>query len=97
MSKKGMTPEKAAEVKRSRGLGKATKLGKMRIARGLSQNELAEASNVPKKTIQHYEQGTHSIDGAKLNTLCDLSLALDCEISDIIESDELIEKFNKTK
>ena len=97
MTKKGMSPKKAAEVKLNRGIGASTKLGRMRIKKSMSQNDLSIASNVPKKTIQHYEQKTHHIDAAKLNTLCNLSLALDCKVSDILEDESLIEKYEKVK
>lgn len=74
-----------------------SKLSKMRKKKGLSQTDLAVASGVPLKTIQWFELYPDKIDGTKLNTLCSLSLALECAIEDIIEGSELIEKYKKVK
>lgn len=74
-----------------------SKLANLRNKRGLSQRQLAIKSGVPTKSIQFYEQFPSKIDGAKLNTLCKLSVALDCTIGDIIEGAELKEKFKKVK
>ena len=68
------------------------KLKDVRLAKGMSQSELAEKSGLNLRTIQAYEQGAKSIDGAKLDSLADLAIALDCSMADILESDELIEK-----
>lgn len=90
--KRGMTPKQAEQV-----FGKGTKLRAVRVRRGLSQAELSEASGVPKKTIQLYEQEPYKIDGTKLRTLCGLCEALGCSITDIIDDEELVERFNKVK
>ena len=74
-----------------------SKLQDARIKKGFSQSQLAKASKVPIKTIQRFEQQPNQIDGTKLNTLCSLSLALDCTIGDIIEGSELKEKFKKAR
>lgn len=95
--KKGMTPKQAEKVRLKRGIDRGTKLRIERVKRGLSQSELSAASGVPIKTIQRYEQEPNKIDGTKLNTLCGLSEALGCKITDIIEDKELIERFNKVK
>ena len=92
MRKRGMTPKRAEKL-----FGKGTKLRTVRVRRGLSQSELAAASGVPVKTIQRYEQEPHKIEAARLNTLCGLSEALDCKIADILDDNELIERFNKVK
>lgn len=74
-----------------------SKLAAMRKQKGYSQNDLAVASGVPVKTIQWFELYPEKIDGTKLNTLCSLSLALNCKIEDIIEGKELIEKFKRVR
>ena len=76
-------------------MGSIMRLKNVRLAKGMSQSELAEKSGLNLRTIQSYEQGAKSIDGAKLESLADLALALDCNIVDILESDELIEKCHK--
>lgn len=90
----GMTPEKALEVYPE---NINSKLKILRVKKGLSQNDLSVASNVKKRLIQSYESGERSIDSARLETLCDLSKTLECKITDILESETLIEKFDKVK
>ena len=68
-----------------------------RVKKGFSQSQLAKASKVPIKTIQRFEQQPNQIDGTKLNTLCNLSSALDCTIGDIIEGAELKVKYSKVR
>lgn len=64
-------------------------LHEMRIKAGLSQSQLAERSGVNVRTLQSYEQGEKNIDGAKLNTLINLSNALGCKIRDIVTDEKL--------
>lgn len=71
------------------------KLQEKRIAAGLSQSQLAKLSGVPVGVLQHYEQGSRQIDGAKLETLADLAAALGCKIVDILESPDLVEKVRR--
>lgn len=59
---------------------------------GLSQGKLADKSGVNVRMIQYYEQGVKDINGAKLETLINLSEALNCKISDILTNEELIKK-----
>ena len=97
MKKRGMTPKQAEELLIKKGINRAAKLRLIRVEKGLSQSELSAASGVPVKTLQRYEQEPHKIDGAKLDTLCRLSEALDCKITDILNDDSLIDRFNKVK
>ena len=68
------------------------KLQEIRKKRNLSQAELSAKSGVPASRIRHYEIGYRSIDGASLETLCDLAIALDVPIIDIVEDETLITK-----
>lgn len=52
---------------------------------GYSQEELAEAANVPLCTIQQYEQRQKSINKAQVEYLLQLSQALCCKVEDLIE------------
>lgn len=61
----------------------------------LTQAQLASKTDTTARVIQHYEQGTRSIDGAKIKTLLDLSLAVGCRISDLIADTELKDKLKK--
>ena len=67
----------------------AANLKAAREAAGYSQAQLAEKSGINKRTLQYYEQGYRNIDGASLETLVSLSLALNCKITDILENEKL--------
>jgi transcriptional regulator with XRE-family HTH domain len=92
-----MTPKQAEELLMKYGMKRGTKLRILRVQRGLSQSELSKITGVPTRTIQNYEQESKKADSARLSTLCELSEALNCKITDIIEDEELIERFNKVK
>ncbi len=62
-----------------------TKLKRIREAAGLSQNELAQKSGVSIRSIQMYEQRNNDIDKAQGHTLYKLSVALNCDIEDLLE------------
>ena len=96
MKKRGITPQQAIEKLAERG-NTPTSLRTMRVRRGLSQSELAEASGISRKTIQKFEQECSKIDNTKLSTLCSLSEALNCRISDILDDKRLVERFNSVK
>lgn len=65
------------------------KLQEIRKSKNLTAKELSAKSGVPIYMIQKYEIGVRNIDGAKLETLCDLAIALDVPISDIVEDETL--------
>lgn len=67
-----------------------SKLKNRRVALGLSQSQLAERSGVGVRMIQHYEQGAKPIDKAQVGTVLRLSVALDCGIGEILETEELV-------
>lgn len=71
------------------------KLQTIRNNKGLSQQKLADISNVSVRNIQYYEQGVMNIDGAKIGTLLALATALECRISDIIQDDNLSGELQK--
>lgn len=91
-----MKVEQAKKIREVKGL-EETKLQEIRVKRNMSQKDLSHAAGVSIRTIQKYERRERHIEGAKLETLCDLSKALDCKISDILDNEELIERFNKVK
>lgn len=63
----------------------ASRLKKAREAAGLSQSQLAKASGVNVRMIQHYEQRAKDINSAKVSTVLALADALGVEVRDIIE------------
>lgn len=62
-----------------------TNLKTLRTKLGMSQRELAEASGVPLRTIQQYEQRQKNINKAQGEYLVMLAQALCCEVPDLIE------------
>ena len=62
-----------------------TNLKRLRIQLGLSQSELAKESGVPVRTIQQYEQRQKSINRAQAQCLLNLSGALYCKPTDLLE------------
>lgn len=72
-------------------------LQEIRKQKGLSQKKLGELSNVNHRTIQFYEQGLKDINGARLKTLLDLSIVLDCKVSQLLTDEELKEKCKKAR
>ena len=55
-----------------------------REAAGMSQAELAKASGVNRRMIQHYEQGVKDINKASVITVLKLAEALNTDVYDII-------------
>lgn len=96
MRKYGMSPEQARQIREQKGI-EETKLQTARVKKGLSQKQLSVVSGVTLRAIQCYEQRTRSIDNAHIETLCDLCLALDCRLEDLIESKTVIDKLRMTK
>ncbi len=70
-----------------------TNLQKMRKSRNLSQSQLASAANINVRTLQHYEQGAKLIDNAHLNTIIKLCTALNCNIEDILENSDMLDRY----
>ena len=94
--KKGISVHTAQKIRQAKGIDD-TKLQKVRLKKGFSQKQLSVVSGVSVRSIQCYEQETRPIDSARLDTLCNLCLALDCRIEDILESKDMIAKFKLTK
>lgn len=62
---------------------------------GMSQSELAKASGVNLRLIQHYEQGFKDINKASVITVLKLAEALNADVYDIINGrteEEMIPK-----
>jgi transcriptional regulator with XRE-family HTH domain len=68
-----------------------TKLRNLRVAAGLTQRELSERSGVNLRMVQHFEQGQKPIDKAHIGTPLRLAVALGCSISDIVETEGLVD------
>jgi transcriptional regulator with XRE-family HTH domain len=57
----------------------------MRIAKGLSQKQLSDASGVPLKCVGNYEQLRRDLNHAQAIIVYHLSVALDCNIIDLLD------------
>lgn len=62
-----------------------TNLKRIRTAKGYSQKQLAELSNVSLRSIQMYEQRQKDINKAKSDSLFRLAKTLDCTMEDLLE------------
>ena len=62
-----------------------TRLQERRQEVGLSQSQLAKLSGTNKRTLQEYETGAKDINKASAVTVYNLSRALYCDVSDILE------------
>ena len=65
------------------------KLQELRKGAGLTQKELADKAGMKCKILQQYEIDYRHIDGARLETLISLANALNCQIYELLEDDEL--------
>lgn len=68
----------------------STTMQKIRIARNLSQSQLAALSGVNLRTLQDFEQGRKPLKNAKGEMLYKLSVSLGCSINDLLQ-DSLME------
>jgi transcriptional regulator with XRE-family HTH domain len=62
-----------------------TNLKRIRKESKLTQSQLAEASSVNVRMIQHYEQGQKPINSAEALTVYKLAQALNCTVEDLLE------------
>lgn len=90
---RGITPEQALNNSISSGQ-KISKLKQLRSTKGLSQNDLANLSDVNIRSIQSYESFDNKIESASLKTLCSICEALECGITDVLDDEELIQRIN---
>lgn len=68
-----------------------SRLKKIREDKNLTQTQLAEASGVNLRILQHYEQGYKDINKAQALTLQKLARVLECKIEDLLEVWEVLE------
>lgn len=74
-----------------------TKIKALRVKRGLTQKEVLEKTGLTGSVYTKYEQGVKNIDGAKIETLLKICIALECDIEEIIESEETLKILKKYK
>ena len=62
-----------------------TKLQEIRKRNGITQAELAGLSDIPLRTIQHYERGEFDFSNIGCFAMIRLALALNCRLSDLLD------------
>jgi transcriptional regulator with XRE-family HTH domain len=67
---------------------KETNLKKWRTFQNMTQKELAEKAGISLRTLQDYEQGRKSINGAAALTVCKLADELGCEPFELLEDED---------
>jgi transcriptional regulator with XRE-family HTH domain len=82
------TKNQERSEKGKKGRAKMNKLQEKRKAKGLSQSQLAEASGVNIRTLQHYESGHRDISIASARTVLKLAKALDTTVEELIRKDD---------
>lgn len=65
-----------------------SKLKTARQAKGLTQKQLAEASGLNLRTLQHYEQGSKDLNQAAAITVYGLAVILGVSVKDLLDTDE---------
>lgn len=66
-----------------------SKLKKMRIIKGFTQESLSQLSGVNIKSIASYEQNPEKLSNASISTAYKLADALSCEITDILNKETI--------
>ena len=69
-----------------------SKLKKVRIMKGYTQEALAELSGVNIKSIASYEQNPEKLSSASVGTIYKLTDALGCDIEDVINKETIYGK-----
>ena len=69
--------------------GFRSRLKKVRIVKGLTQEQLADLSDVNIKSIASYEQSPEKLSNASVGTIYKLANSLGCSIEDIVNPDAL--------
>ena len=75
--------DKLEEIRKTRK--ECTNLKQRRMLSSLTQRELSEASGVPLRTLQEYEQGKKNINNAKAIYVANIAQILNCNVKDLLE------------
>jgi transcriptional regulator with XRE-family HTH domain len=69
-----------------------SKLKKLRLLHGLTQQDLSTLSGINIKSIAVYEQEPERLNNASVSTVLLLSECLGCEMEDLIDRDYIMKK-----
>ncbi len=72
-----------------------SKLAKIRVERGFSQQKLADLSGVSLSVIAKIEQQINPIESLSFARFFKLIKVLNCKFTDIVESDEILDIIKK--
>lgn len=73
----------------------STKLKALRVARGLTQNEVAERAGINPGTYKFYEQGAKCFDNARINVILKVCIIFNCHLDEILENPEYLAVYNE--
>ena len=73
------------------------KLQTARQAAGLTQQQLADQTGISLSTIQKYERDAKDINSAKLISLLKITVALKCQLKDILTDEEVLNMLEEPK
>lgn len=82
MAGDGRNPRRGADENLSRV---ASKAGRLRLQRGLTQAELARRCGIGKRTVERYDQG--AVKNPPIRQLLSLAQTLGCDLDDLIEDE----------
>ena len=71
-------------------------LQEIRKKKNYTVKELGAISGINYRTIQNLECGANDINSLKLESLCKLAIALDCNIHDLLTDEKLKTQFKLT-
>lgn len=74
-----------------------SKLQRLRVKRRLTQKELSEMTGTSISQIMTFENKTRSIETTHLDRLLSFCIALHCQLEDILEDDDIIQKLEIVK
>lgn len=75
-------------IKNKEIMGYKSKLKRLRVSNGMTQNELSELSGINIKSIASYEQNPEKINKASVESVYNIAECLGCNIEDIMYNNE---------
>lgn len=72
--------------------GYKSKLKRIRVAKGFTQQDLSDLSGINIKSIAVYEQNPAKMNKASLETATTIADCLGCSIEDLIEREYIVKK-----
>lgn len=87
----------AEELAKQEEVKPVNKLQTARQAAGLTQEQLADQTGISLSSIQKYERAAKDINSAKLLSLLKITVALKCQLKDILTDEEVLNMLEEPK